>query len=59
MVRYTFHIGDVFPANDAVARFVAVLGMIVNDWHRSMKFMNHSLETSADGEGVRMMLFRQ
>jgi hypothetical protein len=59
MVRYTFQIGDVFPANDAVARFVAVLGMIVNDCHRSMQFMNDSLETPADGEGVRMMLFRQ
>lgn len=59
IVRYTFQIGDVFPANDAVARFVTVLGMIVNDWHRSMKFMNDSLEAPADGEGVRMMLFRQ
>ena len=48
-----------FPANDAVARFVTVLGMIVNDWHRSMKFMNDSLKVPADGEGVRMMLFRQ
>jgi len=59
IVRYTFQIGDVFPANDAVARFVTGLGMIVNDWHRSMKFMNDSLEAPADGEGVRMMLFRQ
>jgi hypothetical protein len=59
VVRYTFQIGDVFPASDAVARFVTGLGMIVNDWHRSMKFMNDSIEASADGEGVRMMLFRQ
>jgi hypothetical protein len=54
-----FKIGDVFPARDVVARFVAGLGMIVNDWHRSMKFMNDSLAEPADGEGVRMMLFRQ
>lgn len=59
IVRYTFRIGDVFPAYDVVARFVTGLGMIVNDWHRSMKFMNDSLEAPADGEGVRMMLFRQ
>lgn len=59
MVRCTFRIGDVFPADDVVARFVTGLGMIVNDWHRSMKFMSDSLEAPADGEGVRMMMFRQ
>jgi hypothetical protein len=58
MVRYTFRVGDVFPASDVKARFVTGLGMIVNDWHRSMKLMNDSLK-GADGEGVRMMLFRQ
>lgn len=59
MVRYTFRIGQVFPAEHVVARFVTVLGMVVNDWHRSMNSMNDSLEAPADGEGVRMMLFRQ
>jgi len=59
VVRYIFQIGEVLPADDVVARFVTVLGMVVNDWHRSMSFMNDSLEEPADGEGVRMMLFRQ
>jgi hypothetical protein len=34
MPEATFKIGDTFPADDPVARFVTVLAMISNDWQR-------------------------
>jgi hypothetical protein len=56
--RYAFDIGQAFPAGKAVARFVAVLGMIGNEWHRSMYLMNLTKD-DADGQGIRLLLTRQ
>jgi hypothetical protein len=56
---WTFKIGEAFPADDPVARFVTVLAMMSNDWHRSVRAMNDSLEDDADGQGTRLLLFRQ
>ncbi len=36
MTEIAFRIGDVSPADDAVARFVTVAAMISNDWQRLM-----------------------
>jgi hypothetical protein len=33
--------------------------MMSNDWHRSMRAMNDSFEDGADGQGTRLLLFRQ
>jgi hypothetical protein len=55
---HRFKIGEAFPADDPVARFVTVLAMMNNDWHRSMRAMNMSVE-DADGSGMRLMLARQ
>jgi hypothetical protein len=59
VTRYIFKIGDAFPADDAVARFVTVMAMISNDWHRSMREMGASLKDDADGQGIRMLHARQ
>jgi hypothetical protein len=56
---YTFEIGRAFPADDPVARFVTVLAMMSNDWKRTMQAMMDSLEKPDDGEGTRLMHFRQ
>jgi hypothetical protein len=37
VAKYRFQIGAVFPADDPVARFVTVLAMMSNCWHRSMR----------------------
>ena len=58
MARYRFQIGAVFPADDPVARFVTVLAMMSNYWHRSMRAIDASL-ADEDGLGIRMMLARQ
>jgi hypothetical protein len=55
---YTFRIGDAFPAADPVARFVAVLAIIYNDWRRTMDSMAASVE-DPDGTGIRLLRFRQ
>lgn len=55
---FTFRIGDAFPAADPVARFVAVLAMIYNDWRRTMDAMVASVD-QPDGMGVRLLHFRQ
>ena len=54
----TFRIGDAFPATDPVARFVAVLAIIYNDWRRTMDSMAASVD-QPDGMGVRLHRFRQ
>lgn len=59
MPTWTFKIADAFAADNPVARFVTVLAMMSNDWHRSMSTMNDSLEDDADGQGTRLLLFRQ
>lgn len=54
----SFLIGDVFPADDPVARFVAVLAMVNNEWHRSIHLMNVTTD-DPDGRGIRLLLLRQ
>jgi hypothetical protein len=55
----TFNIGEAFPADDEVARFVVGLAMIRNDWHRAMELMPKELSEDAEVQGVRLMLVRQ
>jgi hypothetical protein len=64
MPTYTFSIGDAFPESDPVARFVTVLAMVINDWHRTMDMMVAASEEDPEGKhpetrGVRLMLLRQ
>jgi hypothetical protein len=55
-----FKIGEAFPANNPVARFVIVLAMIYNDWRRTMEPMVASVEDAdPDGLGIRLLHFRQ
>jgi len=54
----SFQIGDVFSADDPVARFVTVLAMVNNEWHRSMYLMNLTTD-DPDGRGIRLLLVRQ
>jgi hypothetical protein len=58
MARCRFQIGAVFPADDPVARFVTVLAMMSNYWHRSMRAIDAAMEDE-DGPGIRLMLARQ
>jgi hypothetical protein len=57
MPRFEFEIGEAFPAKDPVARFVAVLAMIHNDWLRTMRAMEPAPED--DARGVRLLFARQ
>jgi hypothetical protein len=61
--KYTFRIGEAFPESDPVARFVTVLAMAINDWHRTMDLMaattsGEDLENPED-RGLRLMFARQ
>jgi hypothetical protein len=56
--EHTFRIGDALPASDPVARFVAELAMIYNDWRRTMDPMAVPVD-QADGLGIRLLHFRQ
>jgi hypothetical protein len=56
--EHTFPIGDALPPADPVARFVAVLAMIYNDWRRTMDSMA-AAEDGLEGTGVRLLRFRQ
>jgi hypothetical protein len=58
MARCRFRIGAVFPADDPVARFVTVLAMMSNYWHRSMRAIDAATDDE-DGPGIRLMLARQ
>lgn len=60
MPKVTFKIGEGFPADDPVARFITVLAMISNDWLRSINDLL-ALEdsTAPDAGGRRVALFRQ
>jgi hypothetical protein len=55
-----FTIGDAFPADDPVARFVTVLAMMSNDWLRLVKQMLASDDDpgEADAAGLLVMSFR-
>jgi hypothetical protein len=69
---WTFIIGEAYPQADPVARFVTVLAMGSNDWHRTMALMIDtfpeiaSVDDDASGDddpgpealGVRLMLLR-
>lgn len=59
MPSYRFKIGDAFHSDDPVARFVTVLAMIVNDWHRVMALMPTESTQDPETIGVRLMLARQ
>lgn len=50
-----------FPAADEIARFVVGLGLINNEWHRTMKLMpkDDPLDVTDDEHGIRLMLARQ
>jgi hypothetical protein len=58
VASYRFQIGAAFPSDDPVARFVTVLAMMSNYWHRSMRAIDASMEDE-DGPGIRLMLARQ
>jgi hypothetical protein len=53
-----FRIGDAFPADEPVARYVVVLAAIYNDWRRTAEAMNGA-GSGAEGMGVRLLHFRQ
>jgi hypothetical protein len=57
MTESTFNIGAACPADNAVARFVTVLGIVNNEWHRSMYLMNLT-QDDPDGAGIRLQLTR-
>jgi hypothetical protein len=59
MPGVTFKIGDGFPAEDPVARFITVLAMMSNDWLRSMQDMLALEDGHPDAPGRRVSLFRQ
>jgi hypothetical protein len=59
MPRSVFNIGEAFPADDPVARFVAVLGMISNDANRSLEQFLEIQDSDADARGRRVALVRQ
>jgi hypothetical protein len=55
-----FTIGDAFPADDPVARFVTVLAMMSNDWLRLVRLMLaiDDDDREQDGAGLLVMSFR-
>jgi hypothetical protein len=57
VTEYSFNIGAACPADKAIARFVTVLGIVNNEWYRSMYLMNLSKE-DPDGAGIRLQLTR-
>jgi hypothetical protein len=54
-----FKIGDAFPANDPLARFIAGLAMISNDWLRSVTEMVALADDTPEEIGRRISLFRR
>jgi hypothetical protein len=52
-------IGEVFPANEPVARFVTVVAMMSNDWVRLMEDMLALADDTPDVSARRVMSFRQ
>lgn len=52
-------IGDVFPADDAVARFLTVVAMMSNDWVRLIYDMLALDDDAPDAVARRIMSFRQ
>lgn len=48
-----FRIGDAFPADDAVARWLSVLAMASNDFFRMFQWVD-----GAESEGPRLLAYR-
>lgn len=59
MSKVTFRVGEAFPAGDPVARFITVLGLMSNDWLRSISEMLSLDDSDPDSEAQRVSLFRQ
>jgi hypothetical protein len=49
-----FKIGDAFPADDSVARFITVLALMSNDWTRSAQYLLE-IEDGSEDEGGRWL----
>jgi hypothetical protein len=58
MTVIRFKIGDAFPASDPVACFITGLGMVSNDWLRSLEEM-FKLGDTPEEVGRRISLFRR
>jgi hypothetical protein len=58
MPTVRFRIGDAFPADDVLARFVTTLALIANDLLRSTTMLREHLDDDADSRGYRLMFFR-
>src|SRR4051794_38237755 len=59
MTVIRFKIGEAFPANDPVARFITGLAMISNDWLRSMNDLLELESDTPEEQGRRVSLFRR
>lgn len=55
--QVSFRIGDVFPESDPVARFVAGIAMMANDWGRLFRLLAE-LRDDELGTGTRLLLYR-
>lgn len=54
---FSFRIGDVFPVENPVARFVTGIAMIANDWGRLFR-LSSEVRDDEFGSGTRMLLYR-
>ena len=59
MPTVRFVIGQAFPANDPVARFLTVVAMMSNDWLRLIRQMEQIDDNDPDAAGLGVMSFRQ
>jgi hypothetical protein len=59
MTVIRFKVGDAFPASDPVARLITGLGMISNDWLRSLDDMFKLERDTPEEMGRRVSLFRR
>lgn len=55
---WVFRIGEAFPADDPVARFVTVLAMMSNDFVRSIEPLVDIDDDEPDAQGRHLALFR-
>jgi hypothetical protein len=60
MNEWIFKMEKAFPADDELARFIVGLGLINNEWHRTMELMpkDEPPEATDEARGVRLMLAR-
>jgi hypothetical protein len=59
MTTLRFNIGEAFPADDSVARFITVVAMMSNDWLRLIEDMMALEDADPDAVGRRILSFRQ